>query len=119
MNRNKIYKIVMAAGLLLAAWFVPADAEVIRLKDGRELHCEIIASSEDNGITVRRLDNGGVFDLRWEHLLEDYFDNGRLRPASPLWLETARGYFCCLTRDGVDKPQAGQFADWISSYGRV
>ncbi|MFH2002653.1 MAG: hypothetical protein ABIK28_23485 [Planctomycetota bacterium] len=71
MKMIRIFKVITAAGLcMLGLWQACAEAEVIRLKNGRELHCEIISSSEDNGITVRRLDNGGVFDLRWEHLLE-------------------------------------------------
>lgn len=66
----KLTVLAMTMMLLLGVCAELADAEVIRLKDGRELHCEIIASSEETGITVRRLDNGGVFELGWEHLLE-------------------------------------------------
>ncbi|MHC4942634.1 MAG: hypothetical protein ACYTG7_06380 [Planctomycetota bacterium] len=46
-----------------------AAGEIIRLKNGKELHCEILSSSEERGVTVKRLDNGGVLELRWEHML--------------------------------------------------
>ena len=46
-----------------------ARAEVIRLKNGVELHCEILDCSEENGLKVKRLDNGGIIELRWEHIL--------------------------------------------------
>lgn len=65
-------------GLFLAAWGLvllwggppAAFGEIIRLKSGIELHCEILDSSEERGVTVRRLDNNGVVDLRWEHMLD-------------------------------------------------
>ena len=47
----------------------PAYGEIIRLRNGKELQCEILSCSEEDGLTVKRLDTGGVFRLRWEHLL--------------------------------------------------
>ena len=57
--------------------------------------------------------NGIGIALGWEHLLDDYLDNGNLRRASALRLQTNRGYFCCLTETGMDKPAALQFRDWV------
>ena len=69
--------------LLVGCWIAhPAIAEVIRLKNGHELHCEILEYDEENGITVKRLDNGGIFALRWEHILEKDVKS----------IRTARGY---------------------------
>jgi LysR family glycine cleavage system transcriptional activator len=57
--------------------------------------------------------NGAGIGVGWEHLLEDYLANGSLCRASGVRLETRRGYFCYLTDDGVDKPAARQFRDWV------
>jgi tetratricopeptide (TPR) repeat protein len=51
----------------LSMW---AGGEIIRLENGVELHCEILEYNEEEGIRVKRLDNGGVFHLRWEHILD-------------------------------------------------
>jgi len=65
MFRLLIYLLVLTA--ILSS---QASSEVIRLKNGVELHCEILDCSEENGLQVKRLDTGGVFDLKWEHILE-------------------------------------------------
>ena len=57
--------------------------------------------------------NGAGVAIGWRHLLEDYLADGRLCLAANLELETTRGYFCCLTDEGVDKPAARRFRDWI------
>jgi len=63
--------LLVAAGLCS----VMAEAEIIRLKNGMVLQCEILESSEEQGITVKRLDNGGVVSLRWDHILEADLDS--------------------------------------------
>lgn len=55
---------------VLLAGALPCPAQTIQLSDGQVL----LASVEDvdgQGLRVRRLDNGGVLDLRWEHLSAD------------------------------------------------
>jgi len=58
---------VLGWGLLAPS----AGAEIVRLKDGRLVHGEIVAFDESVGITVARADNGGTLRLRWEHLPGD------------------------------------------------
>ncbi len=50
---------------------VPLAAEIVRLKDGRLVHGEIVGFDESEGISLRRADNGGTLRLRWEHLRGD------------------------------------------------
>ncbi len=45
------------------------DAEELRLRKGTILYVEILDSSED-GLRVKRLDDGGVIHLYWDHLAE-------------------------------------------------
>ena len=59
--------------------------------------------------------NGVGVAIGWEHLLDDYLDNGSLRRASALELESSRGYFCCLTVAGRNNAAARHFRDWICS----
>ncbi|MBM3961938.1 MAG: hypothetical protein FJ306_08580 [Planctomycetes bacterium] len=61
---------MLLAFLLLAAAF-PATlaAQSVQLSDGRVLLAEVETGSvTGEGMRVRRLDNGGVLDLRWDHL---------------------------------------------------
>jgi tetratricopeptide (TPR) repeat protein len=62
--------------LLLAA--APSRAEALRLRDGTLLFGEVLAH-EESGVRVRRFDNGGVVDLRWDHLIPEEAE--RLREA--------------------------------------
>lgn len=57
--------------------------------------------------------NGAGVAIGWEYLLDDYLDSGSLCRASGLELETARGYFCCLTVNGRNNAAARQFRDWV------
>lgn len=61
------------AAILMAAALVgpAASADVIRLPDGRLVHGTIVAFDEGGGITVERVDTGGVVTFRWEHLPDD------------------------------------------------
>ena len=61
--------------------------------------------------------NGDGFAIGWEHLIQDYFDNGSLCRASDVRLRSERGYFCCLTGQGASNPTARQFSDWVCSIG--
>lgn len=61
--------ILRCLGLL--AWFCSSallTAQSLQLADGRVLLAEIPEPPTGEGLRVRRLDNGGVLDLRWEHL---------------------------------------------------
>ena len=59
--------------------------------------------------------NGIGVAVGWEHYLDDYFANDSLCRASTLRLQTGRGYFCCLSEGGMEKPAALMFRDWICS----
>lgn len=63
--------------------------------------------------------NGDGIAIGWEHLLQDYFDNGSLCRAADVELRTPRGYFCCLTGQGANNPAALQFRDWICAVGQA
>jgi hypothetical protein len=52
---------------LLLALALPA-AEIVRLADGSLVHGRITAFDEAGGITLERVDTGGVMTLRWDHL---------------------------------------------------
>ena len=61
--------------------------------------------------------NGDGIAIGWEHLIQDYFDNGSLVRAADLRMQSERGYFCCLTEQGIDNPVAQRFRDWICALG--
>ncbi len=58
----------LAALTVLAAG---ASGEIVRLKDGKLVHGEIVDFDEGLGVTMHRSDNGGVVKLRWDHLPAD------------------------------------------------
>jgi tetratricopeptide (TPR) repeat protein len=62
MSRFPFHVLLLA---LLAFWL---PAQTIQLADGRVLLGEIDGSPDGEGMRVRRLDNGGVLELRWSHL---------------------------------------------------
>jgi len=49
---------------------LPASGEIIQLRDGTLVHGKIVEFDEATGITIERVDNGGVLSLRWDHLPE-------------------------------------------------
>ncbi|RKY19164.1 MAG: hypothetical protein DRQ55_11325 [Planctomycetota bacterium] len=59
--------VVLLAALSLA---LPA-AEIVRLVDGSLVHGEITSFDEATGITLERVDTGGVLTLVWGHLPPD------------------------------------------------
>lgn len=65
MMRSFLMSFVLAA----AAFGAPAAAQSLQLADGRLLLVEVESGSvTGDGLRVKRLDNGGVLDLRWDHL---------------------------------------------------
>ncbi|MFY9344532.1 MAG: hypothetical protein WAT39_18715 [Planctomycetota bacterium] len=55
--------------LVPLALALPGTAQTVQLADGRVLLAEVEAgSATGEGMRVKRLDNGGTLDLRWEHL---------------------------------------------------
>jgi len=74
--------IMLVAALGLAVFAGPAPGEIIRLRNGIEVHCEVLKFDAENGVTIRRCDNGGVVALRWEHIID----------ADVAALKAARGY---------------------------
>lgn len=55
------------AWLLLGA---SLPGQTLQLSDGRLLLATVVDQPDSEGLRVRRLDNGGVLDLRWEQLSE-------------------------------------------------
>jgi len=51
---------------LLLGTLLPGQS--LQLRDGRLLLATVEGVPDSEGLRVRRLDNGGVLDLRWEHL---------------------------------------------------
>ncbi len=73
------------AGLLFLGLILLAgnlSGEIIRLKNGVELHGELVQFDPEEGVTVKRFDNGGVVTLRWEHIVD----------ADVKAIKAARGY---------------------------
>jgi hypothetical protein len=65
---SMINKLLLACSALLSLWCCgPLSAQSVQLADGRVL----LASVEDadgEGLRIKRLDNGGALELRWDHL---------------------------------------------------
>lgn len=58
---------------LCVAWLLMGaslSAQTLQLSDGRLLLATVVDQPDTEGLRVRRLDNGGVLDLRWEQLSE-------------------------------------------------
>lgn len=55
------------AAFLGALALAPAAAQSVQLADGRVL-LATVEHADGGGLRVRRLDNGGVLELRWDHL---------------------------------------------------
>lgn len=53
---------------LLAALTLPLSAQTIQLENGALLVGKVEGAPNDDGLTFKRLDNGGVIDLRWDQL---------------------------------------------------
>lgn len=56
-----------AACCIVLAFAALAPAQSLQLADGRILLAKV-ETVDGDGLRVKRLDNGGVLDLRWEHL---------------------------------------------------
>ncbi len=119
--------IIPAVLFLALSLFVPAGfGEIIRLKNGVELHGEVTAFDPEIGVTVKRFDNGGVVHLRWGHILDadvkalrrdrGYTDEEAkpiLIRAKKLWLSSG-DYFVGIQ---VESPQPGMIA--VKRLGKV
>ncbi|MBX3464481.1 MAG: hypothetical protein KF830_15030 [Planctomycetes bacterium] len=62
---RRFHGFVLVAAVLLAAGGLPA--QTLQLADGKVLLAKV-EDADGDGLRVRRLDNGGTLDLRWEHL---------------------------------------------------
>jgi len=60
--------ILWASLVLVILSAAPLAAEIVQLRDGTLVHGEIVSFDEASGITVRRVDTGGVVSLTWDHL---------------------------------------------------
>lgn len=79
---NSAWIRIIAAMVLSAFFGLSASGEIIRLKNGVELHGEVLEFDAERGVVVQRYDNGGVVELLWEHILEQDVEK----------LKVARGY---------------------------
>lgn len=61
-------KILLLLVFALSVIVQAGTSEVIRLKNGVELHGELLAFDAEVGIVVKRCDNGGIIPLRWKHI---------------------------------------------------
>ena len=68
MSLPRLASAVLATLVLLAFVASSATAEIVRLKDGSLLHGTITEFDESTGLTLQRVDTGGIVRLRWEHL---------------------------------------------------
>ncbi|MEC8653529.1 MAG: hypothetical protein VXY92_13310, partial [Planctomycetota bacterium] len=62
---KRLTNLFAAAAALFAS--ANSSAQSIQLADGRVLLASV-EQADGEGLRVRRLDNGGVLDLRWDHL---------------------------------------------------
>lgn len=69
--RGRPLTALLGALLVLVLVADTARAEILRLKDGTLIHGELLSFDEGTGITVQRVDTGGVLELLWEHLPAD------------------------------------------------
>ena len=67
--KNTIMGTLLVA-FLVAVLAAASSGEIIRLKNGVELHGELVEFNAEQGVTVKRFDNGGIITLRWEHIVE-------------------------------------------------
>lgn len=61
-------RIIMCAVLAFAA--APLSGQVVQLKSGDTL-VGVVEDAHEDGLVVRRLDNGGTLDLRWDQLSQE------------------------------------------------
>lgn len=59
---------LLVIGAVLATLVLRLPAQTIQLQSGELLVGKVEGPPNDDGLTFRRLDNGGTFDLRWEQL---------------------------------------------------
>lgn len=62
---NPIRTVLFAASLWLLA--APAATQTVQLANGQTL-LATVEDADGDGLRVKRLDNGGALDLRWDHL---------------------------------------------------
>jgi DNA-binding transcriptional LysR family regulator len=65
-------------------------------------------------VYLRAIQNGLGIGIGWHQMMSEYLTNGSLVPACAHECRTSRGYFCCITDVGVDKPGALAFREWIT-----
>ena len=63
----RIDSFILLLTLLLVGLCAPEANSQVQLNSGRVLMAEV-QEAHDEGLTIRRLDNGGVLDLRWDNL---------------------------------------------------
>ncbi|MFN3240528.1 MAG: hypothetical protein ACE37K_03345 [Planctomycetota bacterium] len=67
MSMQRLLPVLAAAAALFAFLLPQATAQSVQLADGRVLLASV-ENADGEGLRVRRLDNGGMLDLRWDHL---------------------------------------------------
>lgn len=64
---NRTFRSLLAACLAVSFALAALPAQTLQMADGRVLLAKVTDATGD-GCRVQRLDNGGVLDLRWDHL---------------------------------------------------
>jgi len=67
MMRSSVKNLLLVV-FALSVLVLTGAGEVIRLKNGVELHGEVLAFDAMVGVVVKRCDNDGIITLRWEHI---------------------------------------------------
>jgi len=67
MHMFSTIRLLSLLALTTTGLLAPAAAQAVQLADGRTLLAKV-EQADGEGLRVRRLDNGGVLDLRWDHL---------------------------------------------------
>jgi len=57
--------------------------------------------------------NGEGIAIGWSVFLDDLIRSGKLCLASQHRVQTSRGFYCCLSARGLEKPAARDFANWL------
>jgi len=64
---QRLLSVLAAAAACLATALPSVTAQSVQLADGRVV-LATVEEADGEGLRVRRLDNGGMLDLRWDHL---------------------------------------------------
>lgn len=65
-------------------------------------------------VYLRAIQNGLGIGVGWRPMINEFLANGSLVLACDHECRTDRGYFCCVTASGENRPEVEQFLNWIA-----